>query len=214
MARPGFGAWIASPRAYRPEMGLVFISNLDPLSGVETYHLITNTFGFGLEYAVDRRGIIVFEPGLTAYGNYYTLSAAGKAVPCGAELRDVYMVGLVLDLPFLCDLRLGPSLHISVGGGLALHLRVGIKAAPDIGVQDDPSDDDAVLAAINSYYWSMGRFFLPSTMVRIEYAAKEKLSFGVAVKAYWPIFNFWALDGRSDFDQMILGVAITARFAR
>jgi len=213
-ARKGFGAWLASPSAYRPELGLIFIANLDPESGIATTHLITDSFGFALEYGLGSKGLFGFEPGLTLYGNYYTLSAAGKAVPCGAELRDVYMIGALLDLPFLLELRLGPRFHMSAGAGLTLHLRVGIKAAPDIGIQGDTSDDDAVLQTINLYYWSMGRFFLPSTILRFEYAAKEKLSFGLAFKAYWPIFNLWAGEDLGFFDQMILGVALTARFAR
>ena len=212
--RQGFGAWLVSPAAFRPELGLLFISNLDPESGIATTHLITNSFGFGLEYGLGRSGLFGFEPGLTVYGNYYTLSAAGKAVPCGAELRDVYMLGALLDLPFLLELKLGPRFRMAAGAGLTLHLRVGIKAAPDVGTQGDTSDDDAVLLAINSYFWSMGRFFMPSTLLRFEYAAKEKLGFGLAFKAYWPIFNFWAGEDLGFFDQMILGVAITARFAR
>lgn len=210
--KKGFGAWLASPAAYRPEMGLLFIANLDPESGIATTHLITDSFGFALEYGLGGKGLWGFEPGLTVYGNYYTLSAAGKAVPCGAELRDVYMIGALLDLPFLLELGLGPHFRISTGAGLAFHLRVGIKAAPDVGVQGDTSDDAAVIQAINSYFWSMGRFFLPSTILRFEYEAKEKFSLGLAIKAYWPIFNLWAGEDLGFFDQMILGAAITARF--
>ena len=213
-AKAGFGAWLASPSAYRPEMGLIFIANRDPEAGIATTHLITNSFGFALEYGLGRSGLFGFEPGLTVYGNYYTLSAAGKAVPCGAELRDVYMIGALLDLPFVLELRLGPSFNMAAGAGLALHLRVGIKAAPDVGIQGDTSDDAAVLQTINLYYWSKGRFLLPSTLLRFEYAAREKLSFGLAFKAYWPVFNLWAGEDLGFFDQMILGVAVTARFAR
>ena len=215
-ATKSFGAWLASPLAYRPEMGLLFIANRDPEAGVATTPplLITNSFGFSLEYGLGGKGLFGFEPGLTLYGSYYTLSAAGKAVPCGAELRDVYMIGALLDLPFVLELRLGPSFNMAAGAGLALHLRVGIKAAPDVGIQGDTSDDAAVLQTINLYYWSKGRFLLPSTLLRFEYAAREKLSFGLAFKAYWPVFNLWAGEDLGFFDQMILGVAVTARFAR
>lgn len=213
-AKTGFGAWLASPAAYRPEMGLLFIANRDPEAGIATNHLITNSFGFALEYGLGGQGLFGFEPGLTVYSNYYTLSAAGKAVPCPPEIRDVYMIGALLDLPLLLELRLGPRFSLTAGGGLTLHLRVGIKAAPDIGIQGDTSDDDDVLKTINLYYWSMGRFFLPSTTLRLDYTAKEKFSFGLAFKAYWPIFNLWAGEDLGFFDQMILGVALTARFAR
>ena len=213
-ATKSFGARLASPLAYRPEMGLLFIANLDPGSGTATTHLITNSFGLALEYGLGSAGRFDFEPGFTLYGSYYTLSAAGKAVPCGAELRDVYMIGALLDLPFVLELRLGPSFNMAAGAGLALHLRVGIKAAPDVGIQGDTSDDAAVLQTINLYYWSKGRFLLPSTLLRFEYAAREKLSFGLAFKAYWPVFNLWAGEDLGFFDQMILGVAVTARFAR
>ena len=213
-AKTGFGAWLASSSAYRPEMGLLFIANLDPESGTATTHLITGSLGFALEYRLGGKGIVGFEPGLTVYSNYYTLSAAGKAVPSGAELRDVYMIGALLDLPFLLELQPAPRFRMAAGAGLTLHLRAGIKAAPDIGVQGDTSDDKAVLQTINSYFWSMGRFFLPSTILRFEYATEKKFSFGLAFKAYWPIFNLWAGEDLGFFDQMILGVALTARFAR
>ena len=140
-ATQGFLGWLASPQAYRPEMGLLFIANLDPDAGTASTHLITNNAGISLEYAVDGKGLVTFEPYLGFYGNYYTLSDSGKAVPCGAELRDVYMIGLTLDTPFFFNFRLGQKLRFSAGAGLLFHLRVGIKAADDIGIQGDTSDD-------------------------------------------------------------------------
>jgi hypothetical protein len=199
--KSAFGAWLASPSALRPGLGLLYVVNNDP--GTDTTNLITNSLVFGLEYPLTEGSPFTFEPKAATYGNYYTWTAANKAAPCGAEYRDVYALGLLLDLPVVFNLDLGKGFWFGAGGGLTLHLRAGIKVA---------SAADADVLAINKYFWAMGRFLLPSTMVRFEYAASDRLRLGVEAKAFWPLFNLFAGEGYGFFDQAILSFALSVRY--
>jgi hypothetical protein len=195
-----FVDFFARPAALRPGLDVLVGLNLD--SSSQTSHLITSGLACGLEYNLGAG--FGFEPNFDAYWNYYQLSSSGRAVPCEEGERDVYAFGLLLDLPIVYTLRLGGRFALSAGLGLCFDLRAGIKAAPEV-------TDDTV-AALNSYFWSEGRFFLPSSLFRMEYRLNDKISVDLGGKYLWPIFNLWAGEDLSFFDQSLIDVSMSFRY--
>jgi hypothetical protein len=202
----GIFGYLAHPVALCPGMGGLYVVNLDPYAGVGSTDLITNTVDVGLVYPVARISALSFdfEPTATFYYSTYGWSEANKAVPIDPMWRDVYMFGLVLDFPVTFTVPIGARFAFSAGLGPAFDLRVGLNADPT-------SVTAATVDDINSYFWSQGRFFLPSTLLRFSYKVNDRFAFDLDARAYWPIFNFWAGDGLGFFDQAIFGIRLSAR---
>jgi len=192
--------FFAKPAALRPGLNVLVGLNLD--SSSQTSHLITSGLACGLEYPLGAG--FGFEPNFDAYWNYYQLSSSGRAVPCEEGERDVYAFGLLLDLPIVYTLHFGDRFALSAALGLCFDLRAGIKAAPEV-------TDDTV-AALNSYFWSQGRFFLPSTLLRAEYRLSDKIAVCLGAKYLWPIYNLWAGEGLSFFDQSLIDSSLSVRY--
>jgi hypothetical protein len=192
--------FFARPAALRPSLGVLFGLNLD--SNSKTSHLITSNLGCGLEYPLGSG--FSFEPNLGAYWNYYELSASGRAVPTEISEGYIYAFGLLVDLPLVYTLRLGDRFSLAAGAGLCLHSRLGIKSLQSV--------EDDYAASVNSYFWSAGRFFLPSSLLRLEYRLNEKISVGLGGKFLWPIFNLWAGENLSFFDQSLIDASMSFRY--
>jgi hypothetical protein len=194
-------AAIDRPEAFRPDLGVVFIPNLDP--NKETASLVTYVLGCGLVYPFSPGSAWSFEPAVDLYTAYYELDALARAVPSMDGEQDAFVVGLILDAPIVLSFRLGEKFRIGVGAGLGFNLRVGIK---------DSEAPDGTGATINAYFWGNGRFFQPATFLRGEYKLTERVDFGFSARAYWPIFNFWTGEGFPFLDQGIFGGSLGVRY--
>ncbi len=190
----------SAPASVRPGLGVVIALNLDESS--ETASLITNILGASLE--VPFAGGFAFEPGADLYWAYYELSARGRAVPTEVSDRMAFVLGLLLDLPFTYTVPLGGHFRLAFGLGLALNARVGFLA--------DKSVTNDELMAINRYFWEVGRFAMPSTLLRIEYRLTERFDFGFAARALWPLFNLWTAEELPFLDQGIFGGSLVIRY--
>lgn len=198
---PGAAAPGLAPNAIRYELGVVAALNLDSSSG--TASLVTNILGASASFPLSPSSRFSFEPGADLYWAYYGETASGRAVPIELENRDAFVVGILLDAPISYGIPLGEDFRLGLGAGLALNLRVGIKAAEEVA--------DGTVAAINSYFWSKGRFLMPSTSLRIEYRLTERFDFGFTARVFWPLFNLWAGEGLPILDQGIFGGALVVR---
>ncbi|MBL8966860.1 MAG: hypothetical protein JNG85_07620 [Spirochaetaceae bacterium] len=203
------------PASVAPELGVVIVLNLDPLAKKETPPLVTNILGSGLAFPFAGDSLFAFEPSVDVYWGYYEYSnrpteidydpsRPRRAVPTELGERDAFMLGLLLEAPVTATFRLGPKFRMSGGLGLGFNLRVGFKAAAEA-----PNED---VAAINAYFWSKGRFLMPTTLLRGEYLLTERFEFGFAARAFWPLFNLWAGEGYPLLDQAILGGALVIRY--
>ncbi len=202
--KPGFLGWLASPDAFRPELSALLILNRDPGAGVESTTFPQRSMGLGLEYSLGPSGLVTFEPGLTIHDAWYRYTAGGRAVTgIDTIFRDAWVMGFLLDFPFLYNLKLGAKSSIALGAGPAFNLRFGIKATTDT--------PDANVSGINAFLWDQGRFFMPSTHARYEYKVSERYRLGATLSMYWPIFNLWAGEGLGFFDQATFGLAVTLR---
>ena len=192
--------FFVKPSALRPGLDVLVALNLD--SSSETMDLVTNGLSCGLEYPLGSG--FSFEPSFDAYWGYYELSASGRAVPTEISDRDIYAFCLLLDFPIVYTLRLGADFSLSGGLGLCFEPRLGIKAAKEV--------EDSTVASINSYFWSEGRFFMPSSLLRAEYRLNDKISIGLGSSFHWPIYHLWADEGLSFFDQSLIDSSLSIRY--
>lgn len=188
------------PAALRPGLGVLVALNLD--SSSITPSLVTSDLSVGFEYPIGAG--FGFEPAFSAYWAYYELSSSYRAVPTEISEREATVFGLLADFPLVYTLGLGKGFELSAGLGLGLNLRGGIKAASDVG--------DETVKEINYYFWSAGRYFLPSTLLRAEYRLNDKLDACLGGKLFWPIFNLWAGEDLPFFDQAIVEASLSVRY--
>lgn len=200
LAAPAHAA-LPKPESIRPDLGVVIILNLDGRNNLPS--LITNVLGAGLVYPLGPGTRWSFEPSVDFCWSYYELSN-GRAVPSGITQRQASVFTLLVEAPMVYSLPLGGKWAVGAGGGLALNIRIGFQAADDVSQAD--------VAAINAYLWSMGRFLMPSTLARVEYRLNDRVEFGFTARALWPIFNVWAGEGLSLFDQGIFGAQLGVRY--
>jgi hypothetical protein len=198
-------AWaFPQPESIRPSLGVIFIANLDPDSGLGTTNLITNVLGSGFVYPLAPGSRWSFEPSVDFYWAYYELSKTGRALPTGVENRDAFVLGLLVEAPVVYSVRLSDKVVVGGGAGLAINLRAGFSAAAEV--------PQSTVKAINSYLWSKGRFAMPSSFLRIEYRLTDRVAFGFTARALWPLFNTWAGEGLPFLDQAIFGGVLLVRY--
>ncbi|HUW40384.1 MAG TPA: hypothetical protein VMV90_05200 [Rectinemataceae bacterium] len=185
------------------DLGIVTDLNLDPATSAGSSSLITNILGFGLTLPFRPGSRWSFEPTADFYWANFGL-VAGKAVPVDIGDRDAFVVGAILDAPVFYTFDMRPPWKLSLGAGLAINARYGFIAVS--GVSSSTVD------AINGYFWSGGRFIMPSTLARAVYNLTRHIDFGFTALAYWPIFNLWAGTGLSFFDQGIFGGSLVVRY--
>lgn len=190
--------------AFRPDLSVVVVQNLDTSS--QTPSLVTNLLGSGIVVPLGGIEFLSFEPSADFYWAYYELSDKGRPVPTGVEDRDAFVIAFLVDLPLVASLRIGEDWRLALGVGAGFNLRLGISAAEEVPAED--------VASINAYFWGHGRFFLPSTFLRAEYRLTERVEFGFAARAYWPVFNRWIREeGLPWLDQGIFGGSLTVRYS-
>jgi len=202
-------AALDKPAAFRPDLGVVYVPNLDP--DKETASLVTYVLGCGVVYPLNV-GLLArgkaswsFEPSVDFYTAYYELDASGRAVPTELADRQAFVLGLLVDAPIVLSVPLDEKFTFGAGAGLAFDLRAAFQ-------DSDPSIAEGTGGEINAYFWGKGRFVLPSTFIRIEYRLTERVDFGFSVRAYWPLFNFWAGEGLPILDQGIFGGSLGVRY--
>jgi hypothetical protein len=191
--------------AIQIDLGVVTALNLDPATSAGSSSLVTNILGVGV--------VLPFEPGSrwsfvpTAdfyFANYQWFNHTGPAVLADIGDREAFVFGVLLNAPVVYSLNVKPPWKVSFGAGLAINARYGFMAVSGV-----PSSD---IDAINSYFWSDGRFIMPSTMARVFYSLTRHVDFGFEALAYWPVFNLWAGRGLSFFDQGIFGGSLVVRY--
>lgn len=141
-----------------------------------------------------------FEPSANLY-YYYCEFANGRAVPGDATLSDAFVLGLLVDAPFVYSFPIGGRFTAGAGGGLCLDLRFAFDTPPY-----------GNLGAIYGYLWDKARFILPSALARAEYRLTERVEFGLELRAMLPVFNLWTPDSPGFFDQAIFMVDMALRY--
>jgi hypothetical protein len=201
--------------AFRPELGVIVVQNLDPNS--QTFPLITNILGCGVVFPLGQSSHFAFVPSLDFYYSFYEWSnqpddgihydpaQPHRALPTESSERDAFVLALLLDLPLVYSFRVGNNWRLAAGMGLGFNMHLGISAAAEVPA--------SAVAGINNFFWEKGRYFMPSTLFRFEYRLTERVEFGFSARAYWPIFNLWIKEeGIPLLDQGIFGGSLGVRY--
>lgn len=197
---PSFFSRLGSPRDLSLGSVGILIVNNDPGTDTSAIHL-TGGIAASASYPLGDSPAFDLRPNVVLWRSWYYWTAAGKAVPVGVEDRDVWLLGLLIDLPLTFHTPLGKAMEFSAGLGLCLNLRVGFKA--------DAAESDATVAKINTYLWSSARFIMPTTSVGLSLKINDKLSGNLGIKAYWPVYNLWAGEGLGFLDQTMATLSLS-----
>jgi hypothetical protein len=202
-AAPAYGQ--GGAEAFRASWGVLVVPVMDPASVSQVANpALLFELGTSFRIPLDAVPSLSFDPSIDFYWAYYELSPGGRPWPTTVEERTSFVLGLLIDFPvFYRAPPLGP-MNFEVGAGLCFHPRFGFSAATDAPAAD--------VAAINEYFWKMGRFFMPSTALRAEYKLTDRVAFGFSARALWPIFNTWTDEGMHFIDQGMLAAGILVRY--
>lgn len=185
----------------RPDLGVVYVPNLDP--DKETPDLITYVLGCGFVLPFNPGSAWSFEPAADLFTAYYELDMHGRSISSMDGEQDAFVVGLVVEAPVVFSMGLGERFRMSVGLGPAFNLRAAVK---------DSEAPAGRGAEMNAYFWQEGRFFEPTTFLRGEYRLTDNFEFGFAARAFWPVFNSWTKEGFGFLDQGIFGGSLGVRY--
>ncbi len=197
---PSVFSRLGSPRDLSLGTIGILIANNDPGTDSSATHL-TGGLSATASYPLGDSPVLDLRPNLVLWRSWYYWTLAGKAVPVGVEDRDVWLLGILLDLPLTFHRPLGKDMEYSAGLGLCLNLRLGFKA--------DAAESDATVAKINSYLWSSARFIMPTTSAGLSLRINDKLSGNLGIKVYWPVYNLWAGEGLGFLDQAMATLSLS-----
>lgn len=159
---------------------------------------VVNTLGGSIAISFSEGFWLQLEPGLdllwTNYGNY-----DGRAVPVAYETgagNNVFVLGFLLDLPLVAAFRFGPVLVpelekrflLSLSLGPAFLLRAGFKGDTTLEYAEEMLANQA---AVNRYFWELGRWFYPAAALRFETLLQDQFTFVLGVRALAAAANWW-----------------------
>ena len=131
------------------------------------------------------------------FTNYEYNANLEYAMACNPENRSAFVLGFITGIQAAGYFPIGKDgMDIHVFGGLAADLRL-ITLALGLNHQDDFSGDletDAQMQtdAIRDYFWSEGRWFLPTAGAGMNYPINEKYLLGFDFRAWFPVYRLWA----------------------
>jgi len=155
---------------------------------------IVNTLGLGLGFPFAEGSSWAFRPALDALWTNYTWDdSSGRALPTEAETfggDNVFVLGLLLDLPVSYDFRLSERLGGGVQLGLAALMRISLPGDPNL-----PREAvEEKLAKVAAYFWGAARWLYPSFGLRLDVFLQEGFTFELGLRGFLPIFNLWTGD--------------------
>lgn len=155
---------------------------------------IVNTLGLGLGLPFAEGSPWAFRPSLDALWTNYTWDAAsGRALPTEAETfggENVFVLGLLLDLPVSYDFRLSERLGGGVQLGLAALMRISLPGDPNLPREQVQEN----LSKVSAYFWGAARWFYPSFSLRFDVFLQEGFTFELGLRGFLPVFNAWTAD--------------------
>ncbi len=200
-ARLSAQGFLEAPESVRAAWGVLMESLLDPEASSSVANPSINfNLGAGVVFPLSRNPQWAFEPSADLYW-YYCGYVNDRAVPVEETLSDAFVLGILVDAPFVYSFPISGDFSAGLGGGLALNLRFAIDTAPY-----------GNLGEVYGYLWGAGRFILPSALARMEYRLSERVECGLQLRALLPVFNLWSPDSPSLLDQAILGVSMSIRY--
>lgn len=132
-----------------------------------------------------------------------------KAHICEIENRVALTMSFLLDTPIMARFDI-KSWTLSIGGGLAFFIRIGLL---EPGIKPEEPGPEGLKAseevkAINRYFWQQGRFIYPSLRTKVEYTLPSGWKTGVQLKTFLPLSNLWDKIKNKNSDGLIIQAGI------
>jgi hypothetical protein len=183
---------LEAPDTIRATWGVLVESLLNPdLGGEVSSPSINFNLGAGVSMPFSSDPRFSFAPSADIYF-YNGEFKSGQPVPTDETFGSTFVLGMLLNAPVVYSIPITPKITLSAGAGLCLDLRFAFKSG---------NQDTSAAASSNAYFWSNGRFIMPSTTFRFEYTLTERVGFGLSTRILWPIYNIWTGEGYGFFDQ-------------
>lgn len=173
---------------------------------------IVSTLGLGLGLPFAEGSSWALRPSLDLlWTNYEWDEASGRALPTESDQsgdNNVFVLGLMLDLPVSFDFRFSERLGGGVQLGLAALMRVSLPGDPNLP-RDQVQEN---LSKVSAYFWGAARWFYPSFGLRFDVFLQEGFTFELGLRGFLPVFNAWT-DEAPFWDHLTGHVSLGMRLA-
>lgn len=118
---------------------------------------------------------------------YFTrnLYVKGMVLPASLENRMLFTTTFLFDLPVSYVFKTSFADYY-IGGGLSFFTRFAL------GESVLEENEKPLVKKANEFYWSGGRFFMPSLRGEVVFNAFGNLRPGILFRAFLPLYNLWA----------------------
>ena len=155
------------------------------------------------------------------FTNYEYNWALGYPMACNPENRSAFVLGFITGIQLTGAVPLGSGgtvMRIFAGPAAdfrVIVLAIGLNHPADF-TNDIKTDPQLQTNAINEYFWSNARWFMPSAGVGFDFPLTEKLLLGFDFRAWFPVYKLWTDDNAPVMDNWRFGAGfrITPRQAR
>ncbi|MDR0639520.1 MAG: hypothetical protein LBG27_11585 [Spirochaetaceae bacterium] len=156
----------------------------DPMPVLPSPHV-----ALGFPFAFPGGTVFSVETTLDLYWTHYAYNAVlQRPVPAAIENRSSFVIGPILGLQVQGKTGIGPMVFVRYFLGMAFDLRI-ILIAEDLNESDlGKASSDTELTA--DYFWNEGRWFFPFVGAGVDFKISPELSFGVAGRAWVPLYRW------------------------
>ncbi|MGP1587357.1 MAG: hypothetical protein ACTTHG_03330 [Treponemataceae bacterium] len=161
-------------------------------------------FSFGIGGSIGFAKWFAFMPHIQFFGNYYLWNKE-NALPSPPENRTAYVPAILLDFPMCFVCPVGKT-QFSLGAGFVFYARVAFLTD---GVPPAEQDD---VKKINNFFWSNGRFFMPSFQLAWDFGLTNDSFCGIFVKYLLPMGSWIDKNSFSKAQETIISAGIRFGF--
>ncbi|MBN1520055.1 MAG: hypothetical protein JW923_08195 [Spirochaetales bacterium] len=185
--------------------GVAIINNTAPTAP----NPVINTLGASFNLPFSEDSLFSFDPALDILWTNYEWYD-GRAAPTESETgegNNVFVLGFLLDLPVVVNVRFSDKLGGAFSLGPAFLLRVSFKGDTTEGLE---ATMDENLRLVSAYFWQSGRWLYPSTAFRFDVFLQEGITFSIGARGFLPLFNAWD-PGIAFWDHAMIHVTLGMR---
>jgi hypothetical protein len=118
-----------------------------------------------------------------------------RALPAEIENRSAFVFGFLTGFHALARFPLGDRFTLRAYGGPDMDFRI-ITLALDLHPDDftglRETDAQMQTTAVQNYFWSRGRWFLPVLGTGFDYRLNEKFLIGLDFRTWFPLYRLWS----------------------
>lgn len=135
---------------------------------------------------------------------YFTrnLYVNGMVLPASLENRMLFTTTFLFDFPVSYVFKTSFADYY-IGGGLSVFARFAL------GESVLEESEESLVKKANEFYWSRGRFFMPSLRGEVVFNTLENLRPGILLRCFFPLYNLWIKTGLPFVHSMEFSAAVT-----